>query len=224
MMLDTIDQLGTEIMDNLAVLVGTCDQYSTLWPNFIKCYEKYFPYNVPTIFAGETITVPKYETHLGGKEAWGKRIKGAVTKIKEDYIFFILEDYYLFFDYGEEQIKQYIKDMDKYDMNRLQISRSDFQSYIKTDSKYLKFHDNSEYSFSMQPSIWKRDWILETCDEEYSPWDFECKTTKKYRGQDIKTYIDPHINFDVYFNAVRCGFHKSPGWEQFREKELLDEF
>ncbi len=216
------------IMDNLTVLVGTCDKYSVLWKNFSKCYEKYFPYDVKTLFVGETIASSKYDTYLPGKSEgrpiWGKRIRDSLQFIQTDYLLFLLDDYFLHFDYTKDRLSQYVSDMDKYGMNRLQISRSSGQIYLGTNDTYLKFHPQSDYQFSLQPSIWRKDWIKVNCPDDFSPWDFEIKNNAKYMGVDTRTYLDPSINFPVYFNAVRSGFIKSDGWEEFRTREGLEDF
>lgn len=220
-----IERRGIEgiMINNLTVLVGTCDDYSPLWANFKKCFNKYFPYDVNLLFVGETKKVPGHATYLPGKLEWGSRVRNSLSLVKDDYVFFLLEDYFLSFDYGLDRINSYIKDMEEYSMNRLQISKSDFQTYIPQE-KYWKFANNSSYSFSMQPSIWRKDWIHDNCPDNFSPWNFECVNSDKYMGRDTKTYLDRSIDFYVYFNAVRRGFKKSDGWESFRQREALEDF
>lgn len=213
------------MINNLTVLVGTCDSYSPIWENFIKCYEKYFPYSINTLFVGETKNIKNYNSYTPGKLPWGYRIKSSLELIQDDYILFILDDYFMSFDYGKERLNKYIEDMNKFSMNRLQISKSGSQIYLSYDDYYLKFHNSSPYSFSLQPSIWKKEWIYNNCYDHYTPWDFEIINSQKYYNQDISTYVDPSIwNSDIYFNAVRKGFIKSPGWEKFKNKENLQDF
>lgn len=210
--------------DKLTVLVATCDQYQPLWKNFTKCYKKYFPYNIDTLFVGETIAHPEYITYLPGKEDWGKRVRESLAYVKTPYVLFLLDDYFLSFDYGLDRLCRYVRDMDSYGMNRLQISRSSYQTYIGTNDQYLKFHPHSDYQFSLQPSIWRKDWVLENCPPNFTPWDFEVRNSAKHSGFDTSTFIDPSINHPVYFNAVRKGFVKSEGWDQFKLREGLEEF
>lgn len=210
--------------DKLTVLVATCDQYQPLWKNFTKCYKKYFPYNIDTLFVGETMENPDYKTYIPGKKEWGERVQGALDLVKTPYVLFLLDDYFLSFDYGLDRLCRYVRDMDSYHMNRLQISRSSYQLYTGTNDIYLKFHPHSDYQFSLQPSIWRKDWILKNCPPNFTPWDFEIRNDAKYAGSDTSTYVDPAINFPVYFNAVRKGFIKSDGWDAFKLREGLEEF
>lgn len=212
------------MINNLAVLIGTCDLYSPLWKNFIKCYERYFPYKINTVFFGETLKVGSYNTYTPGNLPWGYRLKNSLELIKEDYILLLLDDYFMSFDYGEERLNKYLEDMNKFSMNRLQISKSKHQIYTSDNDYYLKLHNSSQYTFSLQPSIWKKEWIYFNCLDKYTPWDFELSNSQKHLNQDTLTYVDPEINFPVYFNAVRKGFVKSDGWQEFKHKENLEDF
>ncbi len=210
---------------NLTIFVGTCDAYDVLWDNFTTCLKKYWPYETEVIFAGETKEHPEYKTVTPGLDiTWGKRMALALEEVKTDYIFFLLEDYFLSHQYPESSILTYIDDMTKMNMNKLQISRSSGQSYIGTNDTYLQFTPHSGYTFSVQPSLWRTSWVKQNMLHDYSPADFEVKNTDKYKGHVINTYIDASINFPVYFNAVRRGFKKSEGWESFRLQQGLKEF
>lgn len=210
---------------NLTVLVGTCDAYSSLWDNFTKCYKKYWPYDTNIIFAGETKTHSEYNTCTPGANLpWGQRIKKALEHVETDYVFFLLEDYFLSYQYPEDQIKTWLLDMDRMGMFKLQISRSCCQLYEGTNDRYLKFHPQSDYLFSMQPSIWHKAWISKNMPDHFSPHEFEVSNSQKYKNKQTEVYIDASINFPVYFNAVRKGFVKSEGWEDFKNKENLENF
>ena len=153
-----------------------------------------------------------------------------VNKCSE-YIFFILDDYFLS-DYWEEDLfKEYITNIKKYNINCLQISPSDFQTYsTELDCPYLQILDSSEYIISMQPSIWRKSYLQKVLLSHYSPWDFEVAGSL-----DLKVNGDPHTQKKWrvyrdnnapkrYFNAVRRGFKKSSGWLEFKEKEKLNDF
>ena len=212
-------------MIDLAVLIGTCDAYSPLWPNFLTCFEKYWKVDTQEIiFAGETKQVDNYPTHMPGLNlTWATRILETLEKIESNNIFFILDDYFLSEEMPSERMHKYLADFAKYDMNRLQISaRTGGQTYHKSNIPYVEIA-NERYVIACQPSIWKKQWIIETLDPSYSPWDFEMIGSHKLANKETCTYI-AEVEKHIYFNAVRRGFKKSEGWEGFREREGLPDF
>jgi len=215
--------------NNLSVLIGTCDAYRSLWENFSICFDKYWQHHTRNIFVGETISVPvcvntKFETILCGKDiSWGRRMREGI-EASEDYIFFILDDYFFHYSYSEQQLNTYVADMELHKMNRLQISASGHQKYVGAGNlKYDQIASHSKYLISMQPSIWRKGFLMDTLAPSYSPWDFEKKGTRRIRNKEKGTYIDRSVP-SVYFNAVRKGFKKSEGWEDFRKQQQLKDF
>jgi len=174
---------------------------------------------------GETIKSKDFDTFTPGLNlSWGDRILQSLDIVETDYVFFILEDYYLCYHHPLEQMRQYLSDMDRMHMNRLQISMSSYQSYsVVENCKYWKFDKRSGYVFSMQPSIWKKEWIRQHMNPTFSPWEFEINNSQDITGKESHTYIDPSISSEVYFNAVRKGFKKSDGWTEFFQKEKLED-
>lgn len=217
---------------NLDVLIGSCDLYSPLWDNFQITFDRYWNFDTKNVIVSETkileeITNTKFETILTTHNKWGGRMREGIGKCDSDYIFFILEDYFFDYSYSKEQMETWVFDMEKYDINRLQISgpRGPQTYNIVENNPYEKFSQTSEYLISIQPSIWRKSFLLETLKENYSPWDFEIIGSKLLLNTEHKTFADSTVtNTSKYFNAVRRGFKKSVGWENFRNKENLKDF
>ena len=212
---------------NLSVLVATCDLYSKLWPNFLTCFNKYWEPSTNVLFVGETLVVPNYPTYIPGLcIPWGARMLGALENCAEN-VFFIFEDYYLAEKLHIERIQKYLDAVEKHNMNRLQISPLDkgynYQHYGEGISEYKEILTTGNYIISCQPSIWKREWLKKTIQPHYSPWDFEIVGSRKLVNQETRTYIT-EVKKPIYFNAVRRGFRKSKGWEEFRKREKLSDF
>lgn len=205
---------------NLTTLIGTCDSYSSLWEPFQITFNRYWKLNTENIFVGETVEVPhytdtKFTTILSESETWGARMRKGIESCKTDYIFFILEDYFFNYSYTEKQLQDYLEICDKHNIDRLQISPSGHQLYseIEVDG-VVQFSNNSEYLISMQPSIWRKSFLYEVLLPEYSPWDFEIEGSHKMLKEKSNIFIDKKVP-SVYFNAVRKGKSKSPGWKEF---------
>lgn len=208
---------------NLTLLVSSCDSYSPLWNNFFSLVDKYWVANCDKLFVTET-NAPEcegFDIHLAGKKPWGERILEALDIMDTDYVFFILEDYYLHYKYSEERLFVSMLMMDQLGIDRLQLSPSGHQSYMdKNRFGIAKFAKDSNYKISMQPSIWRKDFLKEVVKPHYSPWDFEVVGSFLLLNKDVPIYID-HSFDNVYFNAVRKGMRKVDGVDKFLEKEGL---
>ena len=213
-------------MNNLTVLVGSCDSYNSLWKPFQICFNRYWKFNTENIFVTEKMEVPnytemKFRTVTSNKHSWAGRMLDGLSECKTDFIFFILEDYFFDYSYDSEKMNIWLSDMNKYEMNRLQISPSGYQKYQKIDNiPYHQIHPSSNYLISMQPSIWRTIFLRDNLKDGYSPWDFEIKGSSLLLNKETKTFIDKSVG-NVYFNAVRRGMKKSEGWGVFMIKEGL---
>lgn len=216
------------VKDKLTVLIGTCDKYEPLWENFTTCFNKYWQIDTRNIFVGETKPIPGFESVLPGLNLpWGQRMLEGIKECSE-YIFFLLDDYFLSDYWTEDLIKNYVKDIIKYNFNSLLISPSDFQTCLADlNSPYSNILDTSEYIISMQPTIWRKDYLQQVLLSHYSPWDFELTGSYVLNTQKTQETWKAYKDISApsrYFNAVRKGFIKNPRWEEFKEKENLKDF
>ena len=213
----------------LSVIVGSSDGYSELWEPFQICFERYWKHQTENLFVTESkevelYTKAKFTTLSPGRKPWGERMRSAIEMCSSKYILFLLEDYFLCYEYTERQLNEWLANMDKYSINRLQISPSAHQRYKKLENiRYNQIAPDSEYLISLQPSIWRKEFLLKNLIPEYSPWDFEIYGSQFLKYNENLTFIDKRIP-TVYFNAVRRGKKKSPGWDAFFEKEELKDF
>jgi hypothetical protein len=212
---------------NLSVIIGSCDSYQELWKPFQICFDKYWKHKTENIFITETQDVPIYtntnfKTIRAAGEFWGERMLQGIENSKNDYILFLLEDYFLDYYYSSDQVSNWIVDCEFHNINRLQISPSGYQIYKEIDG--MKYHQiDKNYLISLQPSIWKKSFLTKTLFPNYSPWDYEIKGSLALKNKENSVFIDKSVP-KVYFNAVRKGKKKSEGWHEFFEKEGLDDF
>jgi hypothetical protein len=213
-------------LNNLTVLIGSCDAYSEVWRPFQICFERYWHFNTEKIFVTEKLNVPnytevKYKSVLSDKKSWGGRMLDGLKECKTEFVFFILEDYFFDYSYSETQMITWLSDMNRYNINRLQISPSGHQTYNKIEGMpYHQINKGSNYLISMQPSIWRVDFLYDNLKDGYSAWDFEKTGSNLLKDKEEHTFIDRSVG-SVYFNAIRRGFKKSEGWDKFIEKENI---
>ena len=210
---------------NLSIVVGTCDDYLEFMPNSISLMDKYLPRELKKIVAGETETVQSgdHEWHLPGKEPWGKRMRGALEKVKTKYVFFTLDDYYYSQKLSKEFFNWLLLFMDREKANKLCLTPvPDWAAYKYTETvdTIKRMSSDSNWLTSVQPAIWRTDHLLNTLEDSYSPWDFEITGSEKLRYKETGHYVIK-LDEQVYFNFVRQGKNKTEGWENFLKQEGL---
>lgn len=145
---------------NLSLLVGTSDVYINLMPNFVKQYNKYTNMDIDRIIVGETIKLdfPGF-TFLtpGAGIPWSDRMAIGLSKIKTDFTFFLLDDYYLCKRLSKEFFEWTVKFLTKENGNKLLICPVDQQTgytYTESVDTYRRMSPNSVWLASMQASIY----------------------------------------------------------------------
>jgi len=210
---------------NLTTIVGTCDSYLDLIPNFSILYERYFQPNVETLIISETqiLDIPKYKFITPGKKPWGERILNGLYETKTEYVFFVLDDYYLSQLLTNEYIEYLIKFMDVYSVNKISLTPvPDFANhkYLESINTMHKLSPSSPCLTSIQPAIWRKPELLKFLRPEYSPWDFEI-TGDIIAKDNVENYFVAKLDEPIYFNMVRQGKVLSPGWSDFLKKQNL---
>ena len=122
---------------NLTTIIGTCDSYLDLIPGFSILYEKYFEPKVEILVIGETqnLDIPNYKFITPGQKPWGERVINTLSKVKTEYVFFVLDDYYLSQLLTTEYIEYLIKFMDRHSTNKLTLTPvPDFAKYEYLES------------------------------------------------------------------------------------------
>jgi len=210
---------------NLSIVVGTCDDYLEYMPHSMALMNRYLPIELPRIVAGETQSIENtnYEWSLPGKGVWGKRMREALQKVKTEYVFFTLDDYY----YSQKLTKEFfdwlLLFMDREKANKLCLTPvPDFAQYQyeETIDTIKRMSPHSNWLTSVQPGIWRTQHLIDILEDSYSPWDFEIAGSEKIRHKEKDHYV-LKLDEPIYFNFVRQGKIKTPGWEAFLKQERL---
>jgi hypothetical protein len=213
---------------NLTTVVGTCDSYLDLIPGFSILYERYFEPNIETLIVSETenLDISKYKFITPGKKQWGERIINALSETKTEYVFFVLDDYYLSQLLTTEYIEYLLKFMDNRKVNKIMLSPvPDFAKYeyLESINTMHKMSPTSPWLTSVQPAIWRKSELLKFLKPEYTPWNFEVEGSKEAKNN-IENYFVAKLDNPIYFNMVRKGKQPSPGWEEFLKEQNLTQY
>lgn len=214
-------------MEDITLVIATCDRYSDLWSNATKLINKYWKTPCRKVFLGETKTVDVdgFETILCGKKAWTDIIREGLNSITTKYVYFMVEDFFLTSEHSEKMIQNGIKFLEANgDANKL-LYVEDLNHYLfsQIDDPFYKMDDQSGYLTSVHPAIWKTDYLKECLDEvpNKNPWQFEIDGGDLRKGRDNKIYVK-HLKEQKYLNIIVNSVY-NPKWNELRDKESLIE-
>lgn len=169
-------------MQKLAIVVNSFDGYKDLWDSFFLIMSKnYANCTFPIYLITNHEQYPQSNINsicTGDEIDWMHRTKKAIAEIKEEYILFMLEDYFIGKKVDEEQIKEIISYMeinhiDYYRLLDLPKSLGEFDS----KKPFLgKISSKQKYGVNTICSIWKKEYLLniiESTKNAKSAWDFE---------------------------------------------------
>jgi hypothetical protein len=212
--------------DKVTVVIGSCDSYQSLWKNFDILFNRYWKLKTKNIFVGETIPLP-YDNYTnvlpGAGLPWGSRMLTALNMVTTPYVCFLLEDYYFTEIITDTFIQEHIDILEQYNAHKIMFDKlypPDVYSLTSLTSDLYLFNNHSMYLNSVQPAIWKTDYIKTVLHESYSPWQFELD------GNAFTQTLKPKIILksrkkSIYFNYARVGGRVSDGWQEIFLKEGL---
>jgi|3_EtaG_2_1085321.scaffolds.fasta_scaffold45334_1 hypothetical protein len=215
---------------DITLLIGTCDEYSMLWNNFVTLTNRYWQIDSKKLFVSETKTASYegYDCITPGTDYWSNRMIAALNKIDTEYTFFVLEDYYFTEKITNDELLLHIDFMEVVKANKLMVHQNDFTHLTVLgprqykDRAVYKLFSGSNYLTSVQPSIWKTKHLLKCMKKDWSPWEFEIKGSELIRNHEDDTYLMVRDK-KIYWNAVRKGLRLCDGWDELKQKEGLQE-
>lgn len=182
--------------DDIALLIIGYDPYVDVWNYYFDLLNKYWRMRPKTYLATNSL-IPVYDNveviPVGENAEWSKKVYIASNKIKEKYIVLLLEDFFTTTYVNNDCFVELLEIIKKNNveycklLNQSKIKGICFQNY-----SYLHIIDKNEnYGISLQPSIWKKDFLLTLIgNENYNAWIFELKQ------------IENKIQNEKYINCI----------------------
>lgn len=135
-----------------------------------------------------------------GKMTWSERMKNVVTQIDTEYVFLLLEDYFLKAPFGYERFEKALDfinnhhDVGFMDIAPRYASNAEeavkIQNIIDIDDEFY-VRTNDKYNITIVPSIWRCDFLLNMLRDHEDVWAFEYYSGIRARkaGMKVVRYI-----------------------------------
>ena len=151
---------------SIAIYVSSYDGCDDLWNVFFGLFDKFWSSCDYLIYL--TNNEKKYEhdnvrvIHTGEEVNWFHRTKKSLEVIEEDYIVFLLEDYFLSKHVNNVDVEEIVDFMQKENVYFYMLSKRAGQP--ENQIRY-SVDAATRYVVSLQPAIWNRKKLLEILSE-----------------------------------------------------------
>lgn len=203
-------------MDNLAILVPSCDKYSDLWHPFSELLFKFWP-QLQSVHSKLNIYLLSNEVDFVHDRIqnikiyndinWSDSIKSALKQIDEKYVLIILEDYFLHTPVNDQHFWDAFMLMQEQDAAYLQVAYSVENPDLSKVFAYdvVQKLPNAEYRTSLQAAIWDKEVLLNLLQSGESAWQFEKEGSVRSEAIErpfLAIIEDPPLK---YLNMVTLG-------------------
>lgn len=219
-------------MGNVALLVMSCDKYSSAWYPFFELVKRYWPNHPPKVYLStetHSYSCPDIDITVINSnkvEPWSKRLYDVLQSINEDFIIFSLEDFFLLGNVDNERILQCI-DWMRDDETIAECRLSTFETVM--NGRFYKSSDfricpaEHPYRVDTQFAIWRKSFLISVINQTETPWQFEGKASDRSRTMPEKLlWFSPASPNDLnamivpYYNGWTDGY--GIGWGKWRPK------
>lgn len=186
----------------MRIAIYTCDNYLWIAPIFLHFYRKFWPENFyQTDFLTEKQIVQGESTFRTGDISWTNRMINYLNSFEDKLFILLLIDYIIDKKVDVDGIKR-AESLCKDDIGCVRLCAHDELSRFLVDSGikgFKEYPSDKPYSLSWQPSIWQKEYFLETIQEGDSIWRAETRGSKIIQNSKKKTiwsdnFILSHIN------------------------------
>lgn len=199
--------------ESYSILVIGCKKHEQIADRYYKLANIFWPSSLKeTVFCTDTIT-DFQKSFSNGKiisdnsGSFANRIEAGVATLGTNYIILLLDDYYLTKSIDENEIQKLINYLQSKNINYCKLIGLPkcFKKNKDFGGTYLLKKD-THYGISLQPSIWKKEALLEALSlcKGLSAWEVEAAFSS-YQKLHFKECLTYNKNFLHYKNGVLRG-------------------
>jgi len=186
-------------MDQIALVVHTCDRYQLLYQGFEYFFKRNWPYkqvNINYYFLTEEVDYHSdvFTNIKTGKGEWSDRLLNGLNQIPEEYVIYLQEDMWISRPVNADTILKTIEYVLEKQYKLLKLSSNPVYvttstgNYINGLSISILNNKKSGYLMSHQASIWNKSFLADQLQFKEHPWRNEREGTKRLRDLSAGIY------------------------------------
>lgn len=154
---------------NYVILVLSCDKYEPCWKPFFALLDKYFKNHPKVYLVTESKTCPYCDTINVDSDVWSVRFREALKIIDSEYVLTMLDDFFIR-DYVDVDRINEIEFKDGVICYNFEIN---YREPLIYGEKWCVQRNNQVYLNSCQPTLWRKDLLIERLKDNKNPQEWE---------------------------------------------------
>lgn len=173
--------MKTAWQNRVTLLVNTCDAYSDLWNPFFTLLKRYFvPLEMKILLNTESKTYAfdglNIQTVHSAAPSYGARMRAALEQIRTEYVFLMLDDFFVRQPVRLDRMEQIVSWMDQ-DPDIVYFNSDMTPAAIDMElDRYPGFRrlpGGSRYTLNLQAAVWRTKKLKKYWRYDVSPWEWE---------------------------------------------------
>lgn len=190
-----------------AILVLSCDKYSSLWKPFFSQFRKYWPKNPYQLYLGSnTISYhsdQRVKTLLSGRSKdWSSNVLSILNQIPEECIFVWLDDLFLIEKVQSDLFQESFRFLQSAHANHIHFAPSPPSDGMSSNPLFGYYNRRAPYRVSAV-GFWRRDHLKQLLLSGEDPWQFEIFGS--YRSSYFDGYYCVRKNLFKFIQIVERG-------------------
>jgi len=166
-----------KLKNRCAILVLSCDKYSSLWKPFFLQFRKYWKDNPYKVYLGSnTLNCTcdrRVKTILSGNRGdWSSNLLSIINQIPEEYVFIWLEDLFLTKKVNSALFHKSFHFMENENANHIHFAPTIRPDGISKNALFGYYSKKAPYRVSAV-GFWNRDHLKQILFSGETPWQFE---------------------------------------------------
>lgn len=225
----------------LAVVVLSCDKFSSLWPLFFSRFDKFFPecsfpkYLISNSKDFESSSSSNLRVIKVGEDiSWSSNLSTALSFVGEQYVLLLMDDAPFSQRVDGDALLNILSKFKEENMDYINLKSSPAPN-VEVGRDYGRLAPETAYRTSIVPSIWKKSTLLRLLDVSENAWQFEIFGSNRSKAYDsFFSVTRPFFYFDhiiikgkivrdVYFKLKRSGEHRNIDFPIMTRMEFIQE-
>ena len=186
---------------NIPLIVSSCDKCSDLWQSFfwlVKKNWKGFDRKVYLCTESKTFSYEGLDVEcpltMPQGSTWSENLMVLLQQIEEEYVLFMLDDFWLKKPVDTERLQLYEKIIEEdksigFICLIRQLEPSEENPESKKYPELISYGRHTSYRVTTQAGLWRRDYLISLLRKHESAWWFEMFGSKRSRKSFYSSYV-----------------------------------